>query len=655
MDLKYEIALCSVWWKKGDIDNRLFDSINEQKAYFDNKITYWSPLSNFPLNDNSVTTISFKDLSSRSVEEVIENNYAVVKKTIDGVETYRYYFAHLFQDSGRVFVCDLELDNIQTNYISIRNSLNPCFIRRATIDRFKTDGYFNLEPDSKMFIPEGTSHQQRLIKRERLKIKFTGTNVIDTWLNDNIAGWLYLYIDNSSEINVGAIDRENYYTSVKSELNLKYENEVYNAPYGVMCAPIYKAGARIKITDINSTLGSTFTLSTDGLYEIASQNSYLTSSKGYGLKYSIIPPFTYGTFESGNINYEVDIYGNLIIKGSLLVVDGIYKGILTSYSGSQQLTYNDYGGLFCRPRDVLAPLYGCICDVTHIRPTYNFELDLSTLYELNPNPVGALRNKKFNPKLLNGDYRKLRIVCENSYYEYFVDKLNSTNIILGRYSENILIGQNKCYVRLAGGLYDNSTLSNYTGCIANYDATLPLLKDKWDEFIANNKNYFLQTGISYTLGLVKSGFNMVGQNYLKAMGGALDSWESMAQAIINKDNMENAPQSLCNVSGDPIFILQAHDLGAYFEYYECLDYEMEIDNDYMYFNGYQVNTYGRIQDIDHLRKYFDYIQAEIDVIPINISNDEKKGLSQIFRQGIRLWHTDNFEGYTYENYERSLE
>lgn len=649
MDLKYEIALCSVWWKKGDTDNRLFDSINEQKAYFDNKITYWSPLSNFPLNDNSVTTISFKDLSSRSVEEVIENNYAVVKKTIDGVVTYRYYFAHLFQDSGRVFVCDLELDNIQTNYISIRNDLNPCFIRRATIDRFKSDGYFNLEPDSKMFIPEGTSHQQRLIKRDRLKVDYTGNNTINQWLKDNVSCWVYLYFDNSNPIDV---IKTNDWTSVHtlqvdSSLNIAYRGETYNAPYGVLCAPIYKENAkRIFIKDLSGTITTRFNLTTDGLYGIANLNSILTTSKGYGMKFSCVPPFTYRSFTY--VQYEFDENDNLIIKGiSKWDSNNDCYGIYTSNGGY------DVGdkGLFCVSNVNQA---GCIVDVYHTQEKYGFIVDLEEELNFNPNPVGALKDKKFNPKLMNGDYRRLRLTYENSYYEYFLDKLGN-KYLSGYFSENITIGQNKGYARLYGGLYDYETTTNYTGCVGNYDATLPLLKDKWDEYVANNKNYFLQAGLSYTLGLGKSVISMAGQNYLKAMSSALDNAEEMANVYINRDNMQNAPQTLASVSGDPIFILQAHDLGPYFEYYECLDYEMEIDNDYMYFNGYQVNTYGRIQDLDHNRKYFDYIQAELDVLPINISNDEKKGLSQIFRQGIRLWHTDNFEGYTYENYERSLE
>ena len=129
MKLKYKIALINVFWSKNDINTRYFETIAEQKTYFDNLIEGkgFSPLSNFNMNDNTETIVTFTDESGRDAETLCKTNYAVVIKTDEdngGRElSRRYYFAYSKQDSGKQMRTMLELDDIQTNYFSNKDKM----------------------------------------------------------------------------------------------------------------------------------------------------------------------------------------------------------------------------------------------------------------------------------------------------------------------------------------------------------------------------------------------------------------------------------------------------------------------------------------------------------------------------------------------------
>lgn len=661
MALKYQIALCSVWWKKGDIDCRLFTSLQEQIEYFANKIDHWSDLVNFPINDNDATTITFRDTSNKSIYEIVESNYAVIKKTDGDNVTYRYYFAKLFQDSGRQFVVDLNLDDFQTNYLMVRGTSLPALIRRATISRYKADKTFDFSSNSKMHLKESVKHSQRLVKRERINIQYTEHADLNEWLCKNVAGWHYYFCDSSQNYKAGKYPFPSSPTDsgdIKASLEIRYNNNYYIAPYGVFVAPLYIGPKKIIIHSPDYT-NSPYILSEEGLSEFIKGNLAETSGKIYGSKFSAVPPFTFGFLT----DYYFDEYDNLVIN------------VLNAGTDSNVIQYCCYGTDYETPRELYLKKAGVILPNMSVSHSYangnitcinalitqvqfkkdslDFEIDLSDYINLAPNPKGYSRNKIFNPKMLQSDYMSLRLVNENNSFDYYFDLLDG-NKFNGKYRENILIGPNKSYGTISSGLYDEETMNNFTGVVSTYDTSIPLLQDKWDEFIANNKNFFLQAGFSYVTSLYGATINFAMGNMVSTGRWGLDALSKsnkMADAIFSKDNMENAPQSLSNASGDPFFIVQTHPLGLYYEIYECLDIDKDIDNDYEYFNGYEVGTYGRLYEYDHNRKYFDYVQAEIDVLNLDISNDEKQRITSLLRGGLRMWHEDNFAGYLSENYE----
>ena len=69
--------------------------------------------------------------------------------------------------------------------------------------------------------------------------------------------------------------------------------------------------------------------------------------------------------------------------------------------------------------------------------------------------------------------------------------------------------------------------------------------------------------------------------------------------------------------------------------------------------GFTYNQTDYLTNVDNIRKYYNYVEAEIETINVPINNVEKERLKQRMRS-IRMWNSDNID-YTYENYERWLE
>lgn len=125
------------------------------------------------------------------------------------------------------------------------------------------------------------------------------------------------------------------------------------------------------------------------------------------------------------------------------------------------------------------------------------------------------------------------------------------------------------------------------------------------------------------------------------------------------DNMKNAPDSLANANGNPIFIFAVSEFGIYAEIHEGLDTELESANDIMFRDGFNLNRFAEtgktIKDYCHTRKFFNYIRATLgNISGVAMSDTMRADLKQRFSNGIRFWHQDKID-YSMENYELNLE
>ncbi|MGN0961517.1 MAG: hypothetical protein ACI4PF_04895, partial [Christensenellales bacterium] len=117
----------------------------------------------------------------------------------------------------------------------------------------------------------------------------------------------------------------------------------------------------------------------------------------------------------------------------------------------------------------------------------------------------------------------------------------------------------------------------------------------------------------------------------------------------------NAPNSINEAKGNAIFSTMYSDTGIVVEIYDILPYEKEIINNNMIMYGLTLNKVANIKDYDNIRKYFNFIQANIENISgIELTNSAREDIRQKFADGIRFWNSDTIQ-YELENYEKWLD
>ena len=666
-----------MFWTEEDINTRFFSSVAEQNTYFDSLTAgKFSSLSNFNMGNNINTAITYRDDSNRSVEELVACNYAVVQKYDEEtgvILSRRYFFAYPQQDSGRQMRVTLSLDDIQTNYFTYKDKIAPCMIKRACLDRWvdNNDGTvsFNGNVDSTLFEREGIQNvAKRLTKRTKINqlkpyiLDPENTNyqnnkdVID-WLNNNVYAYVYIFCDPNHEYNVvnnsfEQITKQFKSLNIGTSHNQTYEidfNSGLNTNLVCFCFPITKDGYDI-ISGSNN------------VWSFKSFNDFLNKNNQYSYIYSIklsgLPPFT--VFENGG----VALLGSISSSGKTLNLnseeqdDGIaLSGFGLDYGTLGIYFKNDSVATIDNPNSFMLLVEK---QISNIKSSYVVDTPLkfqkSEIINSNTDP-------KFNPKLLNSDYKDIKIVSSlgGEGFSYDFQKLNNNNLDV-EISEPILPDISRTYARFSNlsGIYISETSRNFTGDLTQSDLSLNMATEKFQDFLANNKNYFLQNAINRTSdaisGITGGAFSIASGNFA---GGGMSIGKSilnMTTSLINEkltvDNMKNAPGLLKVASGSGYLTAMVDSIGCYIEEYDILPNEKQIINDYLNQFGFTYNKLGNIKDFDNIRFYFNYIEASVETISAPISNIEKNRLRQRL-QSVRFWNSDTID-YSKENYERSI-
>lgn len=670
MALQYEIALCSVWWCAGCENVRYFNSVAEQTSYFETLASgKFSPLANFNMGNNVETTIHYKDTSDRTPEELVACNYAVIRhrENESGDYIYRYFFARCSQDSGRQIRAELSLDDIQTNYFRYKNTISPCVIERAHLNRWSDASQavlsFDTSPKSKLFKSEGVSLPKRTISRNEQMIYPEGApqTAID-FFNNNIAGWVYIFIEPRTYKAYSAPGTGGDLVDTSIQNNITYigasgANYGFSCEWAILFYPIFRTGAQIIIDGQVINQGGL-----EGFRENNNDTSYF-----YAIKVSRVPPFRSG------YNYSYDASGNILTVTQASPAQANVSGIRTSDSG------DGLGYLRYTLTAEIAEITGNISindDSTISGSDLNFTFNKSS--------VMGNRNPAFNPKLLSADVSELAVYNGSSVFMYDILKIGKSNPSF-RYREVIFADINRSLCTYDSGedkdnaVYTEDTLYNYTGASASDDYSLPIRNDQLQSFLASNKNFYLQRNIGMmrqitgalassaqskisTAGNVLSG-NIMGavqQEIGSRIGTMQSAFNIMADRInsnLTLDNMENAPDALQNANGNVLYnIIVAKDrsLKIAFETRRALDCDIKPYDDFLYMYGFAFNELANISDYDNVRKYFNYIKADIEIISAPISTLEEDRLKERFRIGVRFWNSDNIQ-YTLENYENALE
>ena len=687
--LQYYMALIDFPFDSNGEDTRYFASQTEQQQYFESKASASTApfvLIDAPNLDNLMITKQVYNSTGAagSQFDYASKNYAIIKVVSSSATNYFYYFIEnsMIGANGQVVV-DLKMDTIQTYFFDPSVTFSDCMIERAHLNRFVDNGNgtvsFVSDPATKIFnAEEGMKFPKRMISRTKLNMNFVFSNAqVNTWLNENVAYWVYVFIDPSASYTFGNLNSSASASdgTVTGQIPTATLYPIgFNGESGVICFPIYKnfsnsvstgfsnAQNVIQIQNISSVSGwgiKNIVVHQRALSYFKQQNA--KTSYFYNIKLSIVPPFD--VLSPSLSDVYIDSNNNLILKStspdggasvstvSIASINQSYVSAISCEGGG-----NLSSGVFintAQTRDYIQTQSYLISE--------NQEIEKSAITtQQAPNPA-------YNPKLNGQNFKEFIITGWNGEtFTYDIQKMVNPSVTF-TYSEPIVPEITRYYFRLSAGtegtgLYSDQTDQNFMGLVGSSDNGLLFVNDQFASYIANNKNFFLQSNIKIGVGAaqgVADAFKSV------AYGGAASVASGLASAAVSTglslidrsltvDNMKNAPDQMKNANGNVVLDLFTMDLGLYVEEYSALDGDLETANDFMDLYGFTFSSVGNIRDYSNIRKYHNYIKAQLQSVDGNLSNEARRDLRDRFENGVRFWNSDTVS-YQYENYENWLD
>lgn len=679
--LNYSISLINVWFAGNGIDTRYFDSVTAQRAYF---APLCQPVEqkniNFNMGDNVNTVINYTDTSDRPIEEIVGSNYAVVRRYSDDgttIESERYYFAVVRQLSGRNLEVSLRLDSIQTHYFKYKSNIAECHINRACLNRFEevsgstTEVKFIGGKDSVFYQSENTNLPKYYVHRNRIQfdVDYSTDSIINNYLGHNQITWLYMILVPNEKL-------------PDTWLQSYLYNDV-RVPYVVVCAPI-QTNFRVGTNDAAPTSSSPIWYYQGMFRWIINKGltPYIVSAK-----LSPFPPFVYKGYSSEFTEID-DLMGIQTSGGEVGGVNFYF------FQDQQQWAVGQCLGNNCQW--LLADV-----DLSLIDESLKFTFNKNEI-------IGANKSYKFNPKVNSSDITEIIIAdLMGNTYTYDLQKLNKLTFqLIG--DEPVLPDTTKSAVRVymlnePDNVYNN-TYNIYSGLVTSKDTSFIYTQTALETFNANNKNFsqIQQAQRDYNTEQFniysrQRTANMLIDTAGSALTGALGilTGSSLATAIglsstataplsslsdvafakeslnaknnlsklnetLTLDNIRNSPTSVKNAQSSVIFnsivngnLSRTLDAHYYVQVWRAYDNDIERFNDIIVEYGFSYERIGNVSDFDNIRKYFNYIAAEIETISAPISIQEKNDIRDRFK-GIRFWNVDTVD-FTLENYEQWLE
>lgn len=659
MALSYQVAIISVWWKKGGLDVRFFDTKANQKQYFDNLITSWSNLLNFNFNDNITTILTFLDSSSRDIETLLKCNYAILK---DKNNNYRYFFiTSIRADSNRKVEISIDLDDINTNLVENQNNIGDVMLKNWTGNNligFEDSGVikYNYDFTSNItsLIPEGDNPQLINKVTKEAYIKHSNLTTLNDWLNANIKAWRWLFVTDNNKL-IAPYFNSQWYDTLSLIFNMVKlnDNNVTTLPYKTLCSPIYKENSTKKIylkfnsIDYQNTLYLKLeSVSLDLFFTLrgyiqGDSTLYENGPKGtYGIteKISVLGPLSVNNLLASQ--FEIDADGDLIVTCNNSASNKNLVNFNNTCFGFSSEEWNGTNP----PTTKQTAYYGCLGGFYQTNTTY--EIDFEN--PINMSNKTYLEAKNINTKILDSNYTALRLRVANQEYSYnpLAYFNNSTNKIEALYTEVVKVETTKIYLRLKNkNLYQNNE-TDYTGLVASLDLSEPLLTNQWADYLASHKNYYMQTAFNNTMSLAKNFIGAVSsKSDEKAMTRGLTSVMDYTSNLLNqkweRENMQQAPDGLSNANGDPYFISTISSVSPKLDLLEICDTDKQSILSKFSASGFAYNKIVNFNAVINQHINYDFISCNINKININISTKEYTRLYTLLSNGLRYWYNDN--------------
>ena len=695
--INYQIGLINFPFDDQSENTLFFDSQATQQAYMEGKVSSESttyldmtaPNLNTTLLTNVVYDAGQITTGRYDLNRLSNLNYAIIKKTTvppntstSQKEYYYYWVTQCTQGADGILLLDLKLDTIQTYMFNPNISIPDCLIERAHLNRWEempndaTKIRFANRKDNPILLAEPNvgDSGKTCTARTNLAFSWTGISDVDRWLTANISYWVYAYVDTTNiDYIVDTYNSNAKISGADTVVGMKScDGSEYKYPYGVFCYPVYRNNSKVIkfLRKYIGTNGASKTIGIDDFSNFLSRNG--GTSHIFCVKASIVPPFggghyfaPYTTTDPDTVNMGNEIYidenGDLILKTT-----NVHAQDANCY-----IKFTDANGnLCCRLTasstiDTSIHLFTAPQQIIQSFNSYNAN-DFTTPIFNKTDIIGANHNAEYNPKMYQTDFVEYHLK-DNAGYDYVYDKSKARtqySIAQFLYSEALQpeITRYYCRYNSSESIYSYFMTEDYTGLAGSIDTTLSLAVDSYDNFIANNRNFWLQTLLGFGLNIAGSGIKSTNPVAGATSAGLslFDSAFALSDRLFTKSNLEQAPDSIRNTSGSILGNLQIAPMAIFLETWSAYDTTSITADTYMNLNGYIYNQVDSVLGYLHTRKYFNYIKAQLtDIQGVALSNLIRNDIKQRFSNGLRFWDSTTFATngvqYDLENYELWLE
>ena len=699
MALHYKIALTGVWWNDEYKDVRRFSSYSDRASYFNlSTIFNGSPVINFDIKNLINPRIVFK-APNRNVFDVLNSNYLIVNNTSveteslsNPVKYYFYFIDKIVQDCGDQYIADCKLDAWTTT--GLIASIGEGFVERAHLDRFtddESDLGLNFAADSPLMIEEKTpsDNDKILIDRKKLTIPYHNqaqTKRFGDWFTENIKAWIYVFIQGDKSytgLKFGATSILDVGDSglVDSYLFSANVDKIF-MPYSILAIPVYKNSKVIYFQDYVDSSKKIKILSNFSLFRYYNNGySFVYSQKILPVNplYSIFKKSDELDFETASTLAEIDANGDLIIKTNAVINENLGYTVATSPDAYILCGGTKSGNIYqgnlafgsaANNIQTLLKQYLTIADTDLDKPyitnhflASNLKAYIKALYTNH-----AKRIQRLNPKLYGASYHEFRLNVANqgaasfSYAQLAAYKNQEQNLFIARASlvpevETLGLSPYKSFY-----LTDSKDYLSAFGTIISSDFSIAFKNDVYEQFLANNKNFWLQNKVNwqkkafdlFTGSLLSGDYSTKGAG--KLLRGGVDISIDMFSTKYQVNNMQNAPDNYSAGSGSVSYQMSFEDGVAYYlDEYKAPECIIKRDDDYMHLYGFKVGRLMNFTEVYNIRAYFNFVQGNFDAITGIKSNEVRRILKDSLLSGVRFWNVDRSSSILErENFENRL-
>ena len=569
---------------------------------------------------------------------------------------YYYYFINKINyDNYNTLRITAHLDVFTTYFDKI---LLDGLIKRATLREFMKDGtdiIYNTGSETHVFSIDDTYQGKKFLQNEKTLqphvYTYLDSSTLDTWLEENVEAWQYLYVDSNHTYN---------YDNVSYRSTGDFMSDGVIGGYSVLAMPLYKTNKQIyvkfrDVSDPNNPHAYIIALSQMSIEYFRDSNNgneYIYSSK-----LSKQPPFTpiLSSNDSNNFMCSITDSGNLLLDfGDVSNNDlsPLLQNFTRVFITHQADTYTYYGMIEMTAQ--IKAFYNnnvsnFVDDYVKTRFTKASYLNFYKDFNKFPNAV-SLKNVE------------LKITYNGQDYTTSPSKIDTGSAII-EMLETINPDISKTYVRwkptgyYAFRSYNSKTL---TGGIFSDDTMITLSSSKLQEVLANSKNLFYQRKVNIGVnGLLNLAQNTAKQDILGIGRSLAKNQLDEINYGFEVDNIENAPSHLEKASGNALFNLLTKDYGLHLEIWMMTSEDLTNISEYYNRYGVSTNTIGTHLDFLNKHKYFDYTEFDAFKIvgkttDIKLSNEIKDEIKNKLKRGVRFWYS-NLYNYNKYNYEIALE